>query len=206
MFLINAIQTLFRYLTSSPEPAKKNKIPPALRNQVWAQYHGNRETGICYACGTTIYRQCSRKDNLSNKTTQSWHCSHVQSENKGGEMTLDNLRTCCQHCNLSMGNQNLYAYIRDRNLNGPGYRNVASYFRRYPEQQHDVRTNNWNRSTKISRSTKINRSTRIIKPIITPINTTMNTSTTTSIPTSINTSTPTSTPSIFNYLLSWISK
>lgn len=109
---------------------KKDAIPKAIRDAVWVKYHGNNEEGICYACNRVIERDC-------------WHCSHVYSESKDGKVTVDNLRTCCPKCNLSMGNQNLYAYIRDKNLKGPGSKNVAAYFKKNPSQINDKRTNNW---------------------------------------------------------------
>jgi hypothetical protein len=42
-----------------------------------------------------------------------------------------------------MGNQNLYAFIRDKNLKGPGNKNIAAYFKQNPSQINDKRTNNW---------------------------------------------------------------
>ena len=113
---------------------KRDRIPSEIRNKVWTYYHGNNNKGICYSCGNSIERY-----------QPSWHCSHVHSDVKGGKETVENLRTCCRHCNLSMGDQNLYAYIRDKNLTGPGARNINSYFRKYPSQLNDKRTNNWGR-------------------------------------------------------------
>lgn len=110
---------------------KKAQIPNEIRDQVWLKYHGIRTTGICYCCGTPIEKY------------NGWHCSHVLSEDKGGPTRIDNLRTCCRHCNLSMGNQNLYTYIRDKNLQGPGKRHMNSYFTRHNSQLNDRRTNNW---------------------------------------------------------------
>src|SRR5579871_4886928 len=70
----------------------KKAIPKEIRNQVWIKYHGNCNYGICYCCGNYIYRY-----------NAGWHCAHVHSDVKGGKITVDNLRTCCKHCNLSMG-------------------------------------------------------------------------------------------------------
>ena len=42
-----------------------------------------------------------------------------------------------------MGDQNLYTYIRDKNMKGPGSKNVNAYFKRHPSQEFDKRTNNF---------------------------------------------------------------
>lgn len=119
---------------------KKESIPKAMREAVWVRYHGDKKEGVCYCCGRNIERDC-------------WHCSHVFSENKNGKVTVENLRTCCQKCNLSMGNQNLYAYIRDKNLKGPGYKNITAYFKKNPSQINDKRTNNWGGNNKKKNNT-----------------------------------------------------
>ena len=113
---------------------KRDQIPKTIRDTVWIKYHGNKSEGICYACGNIIQRHHA-----------GWHCSHVLSFNKGGNLEIDNLRTCCQHCNLSMGNQNLYTYIHDKKLTGPGSKNVYNYLLLHPSQRFDKRTNNWNK-------------------------------------------------------------
>lgn len=109
---------------------EKQKIPKTIRQEVWNKYHCDKTTGVCYSCGKEIQNK-------------GWHCSHVVSENKGGKIEIDNLRTCCQHCNLSMGNQNLYAYVRDKKLTGPAQTHVNKYFKKHESQKFDKRTNNW---------------------------------------------------------------
>lgn len=111
---------------------KRERIPPDIRDNVWKKYHGDKITGICYCCGISIERYHG-----------GWHCSHVKADVKGGPTVIENLRTCCKHCNLSMGNQNLYAYIRDKKLQGPGSKNIPSYLKKHPSQIKDRRTNNW---------------------------------------------------------------
>jgi 5-methylcytosine-specific restriction endonuclease McrA len=130
--------TTSRKPTKSKESKhKRDRIPQDIRNNVWMTYHGDNSVGVCYCCGTTIQRY-----------NAGWHCSHVISDIKGGQETVDNLRTCCKHCNLSMGDQNLYVYIRDKGLAGPGSKNVNSYLQRHYSQINDKRTNNWGRSGK----------------------------------------------------------
>lgn len=113
-----------------PVVRTRTAIPRRLRNDVWIKYQGNKNHGMCYCCGTNIVR-----------TNYGWHCSHVIANVKDGELSIDNLRVCCSHCNLSMGSQNLYAYIRDKYLKGPGFYNVANYFRDHPSQIYDKRLN-----------------------------------------------------------------
>jgi 5-methylcytosine-specific restriction endonuclease McrA len=115
---------------------KQRSIPKDIRNSVWLKYHGSKNEGVCYCCGSSI----------DNK--HGWHCSHVLSRNKGGKDTVENLRTCCQHCNLSMGNCNLYVYIKKRNLKGPGSSAMDEYLTKNKSQVHDKRTNNWGKKRK----------------------------------------------------------
>lgn len=116
---------------------KKERIPSHIRDTVWITYYGNSVKGICYCCGKSI-----------NRYNGGWHASHVISSNKSGEISTENLRPCCPHCNLSMGNQNLYAYIRDKELKGPGAKNINGYFRKHPDEKDDKRTNNWGKTGK----------------------------------------------------------
>jgi len=115
-----------------PQIIKRERIPPEIRKATWMKYHGIKTQGICYCCGKKIER-----DNAG------WHCSHVISDVKGGQPKIDNLRTCCQHCNLSMGNQNLYVYILNKKLKGPGSQAAQKYLQYHPDQIGDKRTNNW---------------------------------------------------------------
>lgn len=118
-----------RQITNKREP-----IPLQVRNTVWETYHGIKQVGVCYCCGTPIERY-----------NKGWHCSHVVAHNKNGPTTVENLRTCCRKCNLSMGDQNLYTYIREKHLTGPGSKNAQRYLKQHPSQILDVRTNNWSR-------------------------------------------------------------
>lgn len=114
------------------KPDKRDQIPSNIRNNVWVKYYGKEIKGLCYCCGKSV-----------NRFNAGWHCSHVISYNKGGSLNIENLRICCQHCNLSMGNQNLYVYIKSKNLQGPGKNNVNIYLNNNKSQANDKRTNNW---------------------------------------------------------------
>lgn len=134
--LISLLQKL-HIIDKKPKKKSKDRIPPKVRNDVWIKYNGDCDIGVCYACGTQIKRY-----------NYGWHCSHVIADSKNGTETVDNLRTCCKHCNLSMGDQNLYIYIRDKKLKGPGSKNLKDYLSKHPSQINDTRTNNWNKSNK----------------------------------------------------------
>ena len=99
------------------------------RNVVWSKYHGTSLIGTCYCCSKII-----------SKYNYGWHCSHVIAIAKGGSCEINNLRVCCPNCNLKMGNQNIYAYIRDNKLRGPGAFNMNRWFMLNPLQISDTMT------------------------------------------------------------------
>lgn len=95
---------------------RKKKIPAALRIAVWNTYIGAENLKEKCLC-------CSEVD----ITIISFACGHIIAESKGGLSTIDNLRPICNHCNLSMGTQNMEDFIMDqgfkRNANWNGYNN-----------------------------------------------------------------------------------
>jgi 5-methylcytosine-specific restriction endonuclease McrA len=149
---MNCLKALFSYCWSKPKPVnkphyssstipekikyKKQVIPDALRDSVWIKYHNINTEGICYCCGSKI-----TKFKTEEKCT--WQCSHVLAEARGGQLHIDNLRTCCKSCNCSMGDMNLYAYIYQQNKKGPGRKNMNNYFASHPDQKYSKRTNNF---------------------------------------------------------------
>lgn len=72
----------------------KNKIPRALREQLWLCKVGRRFDTKCKVawCTNTI-------------SVFDYQCGHNIPESKGGPTTLDNLEPICSRCNVSMGNQ-----------------------------------------------------------------------------------------------------
>ena len=110
----------------------RSQIPRKTRDMVWTKYHGTGDKGVCYCCGIFI-----------NRYNGSWHCAHVQARSKLGDFSIENLRTCCPRCNISMGNQNLYTYIKQEGLKGPGSGNVRTYMKNNPAQLFDKRTNHY---------------------------------------------------------------
>jgi len=80
---------------------RKKKIPKNLKNEVWNFYNKKESTTAkCYCCFTKELH------------IMSWHCGHVIAENKGGLMAIENLRPICRNCNLTMGTDNLYDFMK----------------------------------------------------------------------------------------------
>ena len=69
----------------------KQKIPKALREQVWLHYIGKQYETKC----PIVW--CTNKINVHN-----FHVGHNIPESKGGTLDIKNLRPICSSCNLSM--------------------------------------------------------------------------------------------------------
>ena len=96
------------------EEKKRQPISMEDRLKVWTKYHGESNKGICYCCGKSI-------------SMLKWDASHVVADAKGGNVVIDNLRSCCIKCNRSMGTKNLYVYIIETDKQGPGRKNAKKY-------------------------------------------------------------------------------
>ncbi len=72
----------------------KERIPRALREQVWLTWAGRR-----------FDRQCLVPWCRNVMTVFDFHVGHNIPESKGGATELSNLRPICARCNLSMGAQ-----------------------------------------------------------------------------------------------------
>lgn len=72
----------------------KQKIPKALREQVW----------IVHA-GRVFERKCLTPWCNNNMTVFDFQCGHNIPESKKGKTDISNLVPICSRCNLSMGNQ-----------------------------------------------------------------------------------------------------
>ena len=72
---------------------KKQKIPKAVREQVWVFYFGKSFNHKCFVswCNNTI-------------DVFNFHVGHNKPESKGGKLTIENLRPICSRCNHSMSN------------------------------------------------------------------------------------------------------
>ena len=76
----------------------KQKIPKALREQVWLKHFGKKYE---FKCST---HWCANIINVFD-----FHCGHDIPECHGGATTLVNLYPICARCNLSMGSQYTFA-------------------------------------------------------------------------------------------------
>ncbi len=74
--------------------AAKERIPRALREQVWVSWAGRH-----------FDRQCLVPWCKNVMTVFDFHVGHNIPESKGGATELANLRPICARCNLSMGSQ-----------------------------------------------------------------------------------------------------
>ena len=72
----------------------KQKIPKAVREQVWVQNMGNVFETRCYV------PWCKNKITCFN-----FHVGHDQPESKGGTLSIKNLKPICDRCNFSMGDR-----------------------------------------------------------------------------------------------------
>lgn len=73
---------------------KKQKIPKALRDQVWLRHMGEVYKGTCKV------RWCKNEMTILN-----FQCGHNIPESKGGATVLENLVPICSSCNQSMSNK-----------------------------------------------------------------------------------------------------
>ena len=72
---------------------QKDKIPKALREQVWIQTVGKKFDAKC------PIRWCKNRI-----TPFDFHVGHDKPESKGGTLDIDNLKPICSRCNQSMAN------------------------------------------------------------------------------------------------------
>lgn len=84
----------------------KEKIPATVRNTVWNLFIGvEQKIGKCYCC---------KFENISIAT---FECGHVVSEKNNGNITIDNLRPVCSHCNKSIGTKNMFEFMQKYGFN-----------------------------------------------------------------------------------------
>jgi len=72
---------------------RKDRIPKALREQVWLKH-----------CGEVYSIKCPVIWCKNKITVHDFQCGHNIPESKGGSTRIDNLIPLCSRCNLSMGN------------------------------------------------------------------------------------------------------
>ncbi len=87
---------------------QKDKIPKALREQVWIQTIGKKFDAKC------PIRWCKNQI-----TVYDFHVGHNIPEVKGGTLEINNLKAICSRCNLSMSSQ--YTIDEWQKLSKPKY-------------------------------------------------------------------------------------
>ena len=82
--------------TKKKKPVKtiKQRIPKALREQLWFKYNKFKFKAKCPVSW------CTKKITCFNL-----HAGHEIPESKGGPTTIKNMKPICANCNLSMGNR-----------------------------------------------------------------------------------------------------
>lgn len=93
---------------------RKEKIPKAVREQLWLRDVGEK-----------FYGRCKTAWCRNRVTVWDYQCGHNIPESKGGETTLDNLVVLCSRCNNSMSNN--YTFTEWQQKFGPKRK---SWFRR----------------------------------------------------------------------------
>jgi 5-methylcytosine-specific restriction endonuclease McrA len=89
-------------LPDEPLHIRRKKIPKHIKTLVWNKYIGpDAASAECVSCRTV---------KISNR---SFHCGHVIAESRGGDMTINNLRPICEHCNGSMGTQSMNEFTKE---------------------------------------------------------------------------------------------
>ena len=78
---------------SSIRKVRKSNIPKAIREQVWLRSFGKVYEDPCYV------HWCENIINVFD-----FHVGHDIPESKGGTLDINNLKTICARCNLSMAN------------------------------------------------------------------------------------------------------
>jgi hypothetical protein len=78
---------------------KKDAIKKYIRDKVWELYIGKEKESICICCNEKI-------------TKRNYHCGHIISDKNGGYINVYNLRPICMGCNTSMGEQNMFDYMK----------------------------------------------------------------------------------------------
>lgn len=88
--------------TSTSSKRRKTHIPQTLRMTVFRRYYGPYSEGQCMCCS---------KNPVS---IEHFVCSHVESENDGGQLKVENLRPTCDECSVHMTTQNMLIYMKDQ--------------------------------------------------------------------------------------------
>lgn len=87
-----------------PIDSTRISISSDFREEIFRKYIGTGN-GNCMCC---IKEPITRNN---------FHVGHIIAVSKGGKTNIDNLRPICGHCNVSMGNKNMFDFMIDNNIN-----------------------------------------------------------------------------------------
>lgn len=107
--LLEALQaSLDRGDIEPPVKKKRAGIPKYIRLELWADYFGEEERGMCQCCG----KRELRKDG-------SWHQAHIIAAAMGGLDIIDNLVPTCAICNRGCSVTDLREYCMRKHPDAP---------------------------------------------------------------------------------------
>lgn len=85
-----------------PLHIRKKNIPKYIKTLVWNKYIGDGVAKAkCMSCRETEIRNTS------------YHAGHILPESLGGDLTINNLRPICAHCNLGMGTRDMRSFVKE---------------------------------------------------------------------------------------------
>ncbi len=85
----------------------KDKITPAMREEIWDKYIGDKAKAKCPVCQTSDI-----------KSTK-FSAGHITAEAHGGVTNITNLVPICGHCNSRMSTENLFEYTMKNHMREP---------------------------------------------------------------------------------------
>lgn len=90
-----------------PPKEGKDKITPAMREEIWDKYIGDKSKAQCPVCQTSLI-----------KSTK-FSAGHIVAEAMGGATNITNLVPICGHCNSRMSTENLFEYTMKNHMRAP---------------------------------------------------------------------------------------
>lgn len=98
----------------APKKSKKEKITPAMREQIWKKYIGRVIDCPCPVCQT---RLISMTD---------FSAGHIVAETTGGATDITNLVPICGNCNSRMSTMDLFEYTQKNYMRAPVFPGLES--------------------------------------------------------------------------------
>lgn len=96
------VKVLMQYYCKFYPVRPKKAISHLLKRKVWARHVGeDKGSTKCFCC------------NMTTITMLTFNCGHIVAEVRGGPTTVENLLPICQHCNSSMGTQDMREFMKN---------------------------------------------------------------------------------------------